>query len=44
MNNAPKNQTYFYMGADYGLSIIILALAIVAFTTLIGTALLLLTL
>jgi len=44
MSNGPQNQTYFYMGADYGLPMLILVFLIVAVTTLIGTAILLLTL
>lgn len=35
---------YFYMGADYGLPILIIAVGIVLITTAIGTLLLLLSL
>ena len=44
MSNAPKNQTYFYLGADYGLPMLILVVLLVAVTTLIGTGILFLTL
>ena len=41
-SSGTKNQTYFYMGADHGLSILILVILIIAFTTLIGTLVLML--
>jgi len=43
MSNAPKHQPYFYMGADYGLPILIMVVLLVAITTLIGVAIILTT-
>jgi len=36
MSGQRNNQTYFYIGADYGLAILLIALAILLIGTLIG--------
>lgn len=36
MANGPNNMTYFYMGAQYGLPILILVFLIIIFGTLVS--------
>lgn len=44
MSNGPKNLAYFYLGAEYGVPILILVVLVVVVFMVIGTAILLTTL